>query len=59
MTAQRMTYLSISAVIGTGIWLTGFDKVSRVLYIPFVFLLFAGITGICPGFLFWKTCGLK
>ncbi len=59
MSAQRMTYLSIAVVTGTGIWLTGFDKVSWVLYIPFLALFFAGITGICPGFIFWKKCGLK
>ena len=59
MIAQRMTYLTIALVIGTGILLTGFDRVSWVLYIPFGFLLFAGITGICPGFIFWKKCGLR
>lgn len=59
MTAQRMTYISIGLGIGTGIWLTGFDKVSWFLYVPFGFMLFAGITGICPGFLIWKKCGLK
>jgi hypothetical protein len=59
MTAQRMTYLSIATVIGTGIWMSGFDGVSWILYLPVGFLLFAGITGICPGFFFWKECGLK
>ena len=59
MTAQRMTYLSIATVVATGIWLTGFDKVSWVLYLPVVALTIAGITGVCPGYLLWKKCGLK
>ncbi len=59
MTAQRMTQLSTGIVIGIGIWHTGFQNVSWVLYIPFGLLLFAGLTGICPGFFFWKKCGLK
>lgn len=59
MTAQRMTYLATAVVISAGIWHTGFDKVSWALYIPAGFLFFAGITGICPGLIFWKKCGLK
>jgi hypothetical protein len=59
MTAQRMLLLTFSAVIGAGIWLTGFDKASWVLYVPAGMALFAGITGICPGLIFWKKCGLK
>ncbi len=59
MTAQRMVYLSTAAVVSLGIWHTGFDKASWVLYFPAGLLTLAGITGICPGFLFWKKCGLK
>ncbi len=59
MTAQRMLFLSIAAVISVGIWQTGFDKASWILYVPVSFMLFAGLTGICPGLIFWKKCGLK
>ncbi len=59
MTAQRMLLLTFSAVISLGIWQTGFDKASWVLYIPAVSALFAGVTGICPGMIFWKKCGFK
>ena len=42
------------------------DRVDRVrqgalvlLYVPVVALIFAGVTGICPGLIFWKKVGLK
>lgn len=59
MSAQRMVLFTFAAVVGAGIWLTGFDKASWVLYIPLCLSLFAGITGICPSLIFWKKCGLK
>ena len=59
MTAQRMLLFTFSAMISLGIWLTGFDKASWVLYVPAVSALFAGVTGICPGMIFWKKCGFK
>jgi hypothetical protein len=30
-----------------------------VLYIPLAALAFAGITGICPGMMFWRKLGFK
>ncbi len=59
MTAQRMLLLTFSAVISLGIWMTGFDKASWVLYIPAGMAFFAGVTGICPGLIFWEKCGFK
>lgn len=59
MTAIRMQFISIAAVVFTGIALTGFDKVHWFLYFPVVGLLFAGLTGICPGLTFWRKAGLK
>jgi uncharacterized membrane protein len=47
--ALRMTFLITGLVIWLGIWLTGFGVAHWVLYLPAVFLVFAGITGICPG----------
>jgi len=59
MTAIRMQFISMAIVVFIGIFLTGFDKVHWFLYVPVVMLLFAGLTGICPGLLFWKKMGLK
>jgi hypothetical protein len=59
MNAMRMTLLSIAAIMMLGIWLTGFDKAHWVLYLPPAFLAFAGMTGICPGLIFWSKVGLK
>ena len=38
MNAMRMTVLSIAAIMVLGIWLTGFNKVHWVLYLPLRFL---------------------
>jgi hypothetical protein len=59
MTAIRAQFISIAIVVFIGILLTGFDKVHWFLYLPVVMLLFAGLTGICPGLLIWKKLGLK
>ena len=59
MTAQRMVLLTFFILISIGIWLTGFGKVSWFLYVPAGFALFAGVTGICPGLIFWRKCGFK
>lgn len=59
MTALRMQFISIAVMVFIGIMLTGFDKAHWFLYIPVIMFLFAGITGICPGLLFWKKVGLK
>jgi hypothetical protein len=54
VSAQRMVYFSIAVVILLGITFTGFTAVHWLLYIPIVFLTFAGITGFCPGLVFWS-----
>jgi hypothetical protein len=59
MNAMRMTMLTIAAIMLAGIWLTGFDKAHWVLYLPPAFLAFAGITGICPGLIFWSKAGFR
>jgi len=59
MKALNMQFFTIALLILVGIWLTGFEKVHWFMYIPVVGLIFAGITGICPGLLFWKKIGLK
>ena len=59
MSAIRMLFLFAAALILVGIWLTGFSKVHWLLYIPPAALLFAGITGICPGYLLFRKLGFK
>ena len=59
MSALRMQFLSIAVVVFVGIWLTGFDKAHWFLYVPVVMFAFAGISGICPGLIFWKKVGFK
>ena len=46
---MRIFLLVVAAVMWLAIWLTGFGVVHWVLYIPAVFFVFAGVTGICPG----------
>jgi len=59
MSAMRMLFLFMSAFILLGIWLTGFGVVHWVLYIPPAALVFAGVTGICPGLILFKKMGFK
>ncbi len=59
MTALRMLFLFMAAFISLGIWLTGINNVHWVLYIPPAALIFAGITGICPGMIIFKKLGFK
>lgn len=59
MNALRMLFISVAGMILLGIWLSGFDKVHWFLYLPVAFLTFAGITGICPGLIFWNKVGFK
>ena len=59
MTAQRMLFLVMAIMISLGIYLSGYTSVHWVLYIPAVALLFAAITGICPGLMLFKKLGFK
>lgn len=59
MSAQRMLFLMMAAIIITGIWLTGFTTVHWLLYLPAVALVFAGVTGICPTLSLLKKIGFK
>lgn len=47
-------FLFVGIVLWAGIWLTGFDTVHWLLYMPATFLLFSALTGICPGMIFFK-----
>ena len=59
MSAIRMLFIIMAAFIGVGIWLTGYQNVHWFLYIPPAALLFAGITGICPGYMVFRKIGFK
>lgn len=59
MSAQRMLFLMMAALILTGIWLTGFDVVHWFLYVPLAALLFGGMTGVCPGLIVLRKMGFK
>jgi len=59
MSALRVLFLFMSAIILLGIWLTGFNVVHWLLYVPVVFLAFAAVTGICPGYMIFTKLGLK
>ena len=57
--AQRVLFLVIAVLILVGIWLTGYKAVHWFLYVPPALLLFAGITGICPGLITLRKIGLR
>lgn len=59
MSAIRMLFIVMAATIGVGIWLTGYQNVHWFLYFPPAALLFAGITGICPGYMVFRKLGFK
>lgn len=52
--ALRVTFIIIGLFIFLGMTLTGLDVVHWVLYLPAIFLVFAGITGICPSLIINK-----
>lgn len=57
MTANRMLYLSFAAIMFVGVWLTGFDRVHWLLYVPIAFASFAGLSGFCVNLWFWQKLG--
>ncbi|MDX1696953.1 MAG: hypothetical protein R3308_01640 [Thiohalobacterales bacterium] len=59
MSAIRMLFIVMAVLIGIGIWLTGYQNVHWFLYLPPVFLLFAGVTGICPGYMVFRKMGFR
>lgn len=59
MNAIRMQFLTIAGMIAQGIYLTGFNKVHWLLYVPVAGLAFAALTGICPGLTLWSKLGFE
>lgn len=50
--ATRFFLFITGTVIWLGIWHTGFELSSWILYIPAIFLPLAAATGICPSLMF-------
>ncbi len=48
-TTMRLLFLTLAVVIWIGIWLSGYNTVHWILYLPAALLTFAAATGICPG----------
>ncbi len=46
---QRQWFLGPGLMLWIGIYLTGFDVVHWLIYVPATMAVFAFITGICPG----------
>lgn len=53
-TAMKAFFLFVGLLMWTGIWLSGFENVHWLLYLPATFFLFSAVTGICPGLVFFK-----
>jgi len=52
--ALRLFFIIMAGIISLGIFLTGYQNVHWVSFLPPVFLAFAAITGICPGMFITK-----
>ncbi len=59
MSAQRMLFFTVAALLLTGIGLTGWREVHWFLYVVPAMLVFAGVSGICPGLMLYKKVGFK
>lgn len=57
--ALRLLVMTMSVVSFTGIWLSGYDQVHFLVYMPPLFMTFAAITGICPGLIIWRKLGFS
>lgn len=52
--SMKAFFLFVGLVLWVGIWLTGFEQVHWILYLPATFFLISAVTGVCPGMLFFK-----
>ena len=57
VSATRMTFLSVAAVVAIGNTLTGWSVISWVLWIPPIALSLAAVTGVCPFKIIWEKLG--
>lgn len=54
-----MMFLTAATVTSLGIYLSGWDQVHWLLYIPPIGLLFATVTGFCPAIFLYEKLGFK
>ncbi len=47
--AMRLFFFNVGVLMLVGIGLTGFTSVHWFLYVVPAFMLFAAVTGLCPG----------
>lgn len=59
ISASRMTYLTIAAVVTAGDIMTGVRVVSPLLWLPPVALSLAAITGVCPLLIIYERLGFR
>ena len=52
--SMRAFFLFVGLLLWAGIWLTDFEIIHWLLYLPATFLLFSALTGIFPGMVFFK-----
>ena len=57
VSATRMTFLSVAAVVAIGNTLTGWSIICWVLFIPPIALSLAAITGVCPFKIIFEKLG--
>lgn len=52
--AMRAFFLFAGLVLWAGLWLSGFENIHWLLYLPATFFLFSSLTGICPGMILFQ-----
>lgn len=55
--SMRIWFVIMAVILWTGIYLSGFSRVSWLLYLPAAGFVFAAITGICPSWQLFKMFG--
>jgi ABC-type polysaccharide/polyol phosphate export permease len=53
-TPTKAFFLFVGLLLWAGIWLSGFNNVHWILYLPATFFLISAVTGVCPGMLFFR-----
>lgn len=54
-TEMRVWFIGPILMLWIGIYLSGFDVVHWLIYVPATFALFAFLTGLCPGMLLIRS----
>ncbi len=59
MSAQRMLFITMAALILLGIYLSGLGQVHWILFVVAALITFAAVTGICPALKIYQKLGFK